>query len=370
MTRYAQSLAALLMLGFGSMACEQAATQAPEGPPIGMQRLELADPARLSWDGAASRPLATTVWYPAAEGAGMTEVLIPSDKPAFTGGFAARGAEARQGARLPLVLVSHGTGGSGLQMMWLARRLAAEGYIVAAVDHHGNTAAEAKPDPRGFRLPWERARDLSAVLDQLLEHPEFGPMIDPARIGAAGFSLGGYTVIALAGGRTSLEQFSGFCASAVREATCDPQTEYPEAEADFNRMLAADPALQAAVQQDGADYGDPRISSFAALAPALGQAFTRESLSGLNAPVLIIGGDSDNVAPWANNAGALAGLIPGAAEAQLPGATHYVFLNECTSRGRRFVPVCKDPESLDRSALHDDAARKIIDHFNTTLPPV
>src|SRR5690606_41854760 len=39
----------------------------------------------------------------------------------------------------PLVLFSHGNGGSRLSMEWLAQSLVKSGYIVAAVDHWGNT---------------------------------------------------------------------------------------------------------------------------------------------------------------------------------------------------------------------------------------
>jgi len=333
-----------------------------------MERLNLEDPARRSWDGTAPRPLATTVWYPAADGSLMSEVLIPADKPVFTGGFAARNAEVQAGGGRPLILLSHGTGGSGLQMMWLARRLAAAGYMVAAVDHHGNTAAEEAFDARGFRLPWERARDLSAVLDQLATHPRLGAAIDTTRVGAAGFSLGGYTVVALAGGRTSLEQFEAFCAGPSKDATCEPQAEYPEANAEFARMLAADPGVQAAIGQAGDDFGDPRIRSIAALAPALGQAFTRESLSAIDMPVFIIGARDDTTAPVATNAGTLAAQIKGAEVLVLADATHYAFLNACTARGLRFVPVCKDAKGADRLALHEAAADALIQHFNATLP--
>ncbi len=363
----------VVLIAFCLAACDlgpaPSASPPAGAPPIGIERLNLEDPARRSWDGTAQRPLATTVCYPAADGSLMTEVLIPAEKPVFTGGFAARNAVLEPGGRRPLILLSHGTGGSGLQMMWLARRLAAAGYIVAAADHHGNTAAEEAFDARGFRLPWERARDLSAVLDQLLTHPRFGDAIDPARVGAAGFSLGGYTVVALAGGRTSLEQLEAFCAGPSRDATCDPQAEYPEANAEFERLQASDPAVQAAIRQAGDAFGDPRILSVAALAPALGQAFTPESLSAISLPVFIIGARDDATAPVATNAGTLAAQIEGAETLVLPDATHYVFLNACTSRGQRFVPVCKDANGVDRLALHDAAADVVIRHFNATLPP-
>jgi len=86
---------------------------------------------------------------------------------------------------------------------WLASFLAAQGYVLAGVNHHGNTALESYT-VQGFVCAWERAMDLTAVLDQLLQDPFFASRIDPRRIGAAGFSLGGYTVLALAGGRIDL----------------------------------------------------------------------------------------------------------------------------------------------------------------------
>jgi predicted dienelactone hydrolase len=115
----------------------------------------------------------------------------------------------------PLIALSHGTGGSAQIMAWLARALASRGYIVAAVNHPGNNALE-EYTAEGFLLWWERARDLTTVIDMMLRDKEFGRLIDPNRIGAAGFSLGGYTVIALAGGRTDPALFRRFCPPTPR----------------------------------------------------------------------------------------------------------------------------------------------------------
>ena len=46
----------------------------------------------------------------------------------------------------------------------------------------------------------DRRVDLENALNWVLRSPEFGGMIDTAPIGAAGHSLGGYSVLALAGG--------------------------------------------------------------------------------------------------------------------------------------------------------------------------
>lgn len=358
----------------GVSACGQGGgseTAAPEGAAVGMTRLAYEDPARMSWNGTTPRPLMTQVWYPAAEGSEMTEFVIPADRPVFTGGFAARDAAlAQDQKKRPLVIMSHGTGGSAFQMMWLGRELAARGYIAAAVDHHGNTAAEEDFDPRGFRLPWERALDLSEVISLLLEDETFGPSIDETRISAIGFSLGGYTVTALAGGETDMEKFVAFCAGPDRDTTCEKQAEFPEAGTLFDEMLANDPDLQILFGRYKLDFADPRVSRFIALGPALGQAFTEPSLSRIEAPFLFIAGRADEVAPPLTNAEYLASHIPNASIQLIPDAGHYVFLNECTPRGRRFVPVCKDPDGVSRASVHDETVGLVLQCLEGELCPI
>ena len=39
----------------------------------------------------------------------------------------------------PLIMMSHGSGGDRYNMSWLAEVLTANGYIVCAMDHYGNT---------------------------------------------------------------------------------------------------------------------------------------------------------------------------------------------------------------------------------------
>ncbi len=334
----------------------------PDGPPVGMARLAWVDDARPSWTGDGPRPLRTTIWYPAPEGTEMTPVSFPRDQPVFVGGYAARDAEIAAADPYPLVLLSHGTGGSALQMMWLGRALAAQGFIAVAVDHHGNSAAEPAFDPRGFRMPWHRPRDLSAVLDRLLADETWGPRIDRTRIGAVGFSLGGYTVIALAGGRTDLDRFAAFCAGPSRDATCDPQPEYPTAEAEFTALLESDPTLAADVSAAGDDLTDPRIASVAVLAPALVQAFTGDSLAAIGVPVLAIAGGLDRVAPTATNAEPLVSQVPSGRLEVVPGADHLSFLNRCTSFGQRFVPPCQDAGS-PREEVHAQAVDLLLGHL-------
>jgi len=360
------ALAAALFL----VACgEKSFTTPPaDGSVVGMTRRVYEDPDRLSWDRKSARPLATTVWYPSsAEAKAMEEIVVPADNPIFVGGWAARNAEIGVNGKAPLIVLSHGTGGSAFQMMWLGRRLAAHGFIVAAIDHHGNTAAEKAYDPRGFRMPWERARDVSAVIDQLLADPQFGPKIDATKIGGAGFSLGGYTMAALSGARTSLDQFEKFCASTDRDATCDPQGEYPDADKEFDAMLRKSAPLRATLAEHKISFADPRMSAFVLIAPALGQALTDESLLMIKTPILVVGGTQDNVAPSDTNAMRFAGKIRLARFEKIDGARHYSFLDDCTKRGKRYVPVCKDSPGYNRAQGHDDVAEQAIGYFDKTF---
>jgi predicted dienelactone hydrolase len=207
---------------------------------------------------------------------------------------------------LPCLLLSHGTGGSALQLGWLGTALAAQSYIVASVNHHGNTSVEPYT-AQGSCLWWERAQDLSAVLDHLLADALFGARIGPTRTGAAGFSLGGYTVLAVAGGRTDLQMFAAFCSGPERDATCADQAEFPGMLAQVARLKRVDPRVQASLQRHNASFRDPRIRAVSAIAPVLGGALTPAGLAEVSMPVALVVGQADTVAPAPTNAQRLPG---------------------------------------------------------------
>jgi predicted dienelactone hydrolase len=185
-------------------------------------------------------------------------------------------------------------------LAWLGEALARAGYLVAGVNHHSNTAAEDLPTPEGFMLWWERAVDLSRGLDRLLSDSQFGPLIDPDRIGAAGFSLGGYSVVAIAGGRVSLPQWNEFCASARRDSTCQAQPEFPGALIEFEKIRSR-PDVLAALGHHGDSFLDPRFKAVFAIAP-VGSWLTASSLSEVTVPVRIVVGAEDHTAPAESNA--------------------------------------------------------------------
>jgi len=121
------------------------------------------DTTRRHWSQPGARPLSTVIWYPADDSAQEADELLGAPESLFLLRGVAHDAPLRASPQaFPVVLLSHGTGGSALQLGWLGRALAARGYVVAAVNHHGNTSREPYL-PHGFLLWWERAKDLTAV---------------------------------------------------------------------------------------------------------------------------------------------------------------------------------------------------------------
>lgn len=123
--------------------------------------------------------------------------------------------ESGAGGRYPLILFSHGLDGCGTQSLFFTEQLARAGYVVAAPDHHDaacSVEGGALPHFHLQRLPFaspgrwkdstyaDRRVDLEKALDWILGSADFGPIVDASRIGVAGHSLGGYSVLALAGG--------------------------------------------------------------------------------------------------------------------------------------------------------------------------
>ncbi|PSR53873.1 hypothetical protein AHMF7605_10270 [Adhaeribacter arboris] len=143
---------------------------------IGQRTLQLQDESR-------HRPIVTEVWYPTPDS------LQKSDKvfSPFIRRYTVRNGRLPTGKR-PLIMLSHGTGGGRLTLEWLAQGLVQNGFIVAAVDHWGNTYENKIP--LEFLKPWERPLDISFALTALLQNSEFSKVIDPQKIGAAGFSFG------------------------------------------------------------------------------------------------------------------------------------------------------------------------------------
>ena len=333
--------------------------------PVGRTFVAFVDDERQSWIGAEKRPLHTTVWYPAISGVQETQWTVGI----FQAGWSAKDAAMVDLPRkLPLVVLSHGTGGASAQVSWLAEHLASNGYLVAAVNHHGNTAAEDQYAPQGFMLWWERARDLSVVIDKVIADPRFGQRVDSNRIVAGGFSLGGYSVLALAGARTNFAEWRDYCERTPDDTGCTPPPEAEFTLDDLNRLAVEDERTQNSLASSGHSYRDARVKALYAIAPVLRAAFDTNSLENISIPVRLTVGSEDRQAVPKLNAYPLQDSIPQASLRELPQVGHYTFLAPCTMRGKFFVSqLCVDESGIDRAEIHHQVAADALSFFSQTL---
>ena len=102
------------------------------------------------------------------------------------------------GDKLPLVVVSHGRGGSFIGHDDTAEALADAGFVVAAIDHPGSTTFDMScaGDPSVLVEP---PTDIKRLIDFMVGASPAASKIDPDRIGFFGFSLGGYTGVVVIG---------------------------------------------------------------------------------------------------------------------------------------------------------------------------
>jgi predicted dienelactone hydrolase len=117
----------------------------------------------------------------------------------------------------PVIIMSHGWGGSRTSYAYFNQQLASWGYLVIAPTHAGSdtasialrpTVANTTIGPKRETLMQSiqdpdnlqnRPEDISFVIDQLSQHANLARIADTKHIGVAGHSFGAYTAMAIGG---------------------------------------------------------------------------------------------------------------------------------------------------------------------------
>lgn len=318
------------------------------------------DKSRQDWQNSGARPIAWSAWYPAQQ--------ITSNKPPTQGFFAigdvAFNAPLGGSSELPIVLLSHGTGGTAESLGWLARSLSEAGYVVIGANHHGNTGLEPYT-AEGFLCWWERAADLSFVLSHMAQDNFFSDRLDLDQVFAVGFSLGGHSVMALAGALTSMDEFERW--RTDNDITDTGPQEFPDAGAHISRLMKSSSAFRSSWARSADDFADNRIKRIAAIAPAPPvRSFTQSSLAKLNAPVVILTGGNDVEAPSKHCADWLVRQNDCFQRFDLGCEVgHYTFLefpSDTVLIARE--PLFTDHVSVDRKAVHKRSTLRILEHLS------
>ncbi|WP_271575126.1 hypothetical protein [Bradyrhizobium sp. CCBAU 11361] len=95
----------------------------------------------------------------------------------------------------------------------------------------------------------------------------FGSLNDPARIGAAGNSLGSYTVLAVADGISDPELLQVLYRSPASDVSCRPPPPAAVMRCETVARLSADPDFRQRYSEAGKSYRDERIRAVFAMAP-------------------------------------------------------------------------------------------------------
>jgi predicted dienelactone hydrolase len=198
--------------------------------PVGVTRTVFVDSKRTDNFTKEPRTLVTEIWYPADDSAlkmpknkysdfipgGVTPDLEKMLKQTYgIGGAeidklywneAVRDAKVRKG-RFPLIVFSHGNGGTRHQNTFWCDYLASHGYIIVSADHTGNarmTIINGKVIPyqnsERLKSAEDRPLDMSFLLDKMIawdkgEDKRFAGHIDTNRAAATGMSFGSMTSI-------------------------------------------------------------------------------------------------------------------------------------------------------------------------------
>jgi predicted dienelactone hydrolase len=144
---------------------------------------------------------------------------------------------------MPVIVFSHGFRGCDTQSSFLMRALADHGYLVVAPNHHdafcshfGRTLGPqerfGRPDAWTEHSFEDRRDDIAKLLDALEKDVPWSSLVDPQKIGLAGHSLGGYTVLGLSGGWPSWKRadvkavlaLSPWCEPYLRHGALDKLT--------------------------------------------------------------------------------------------------------------------------------------------------
>ena len=279
------------------------------------------------------------IWYPCAETPGEIHAGV----------FILSGVKdcPLAGNHLPLIADSHGQGGTFLVNHDTAESLADNGFIVAAINHPGDTAQDLSQSSGNLSIFVERPADIKRLIDFMIGASPFAAKIDQARIGFFGYSRGGYTGLVLLGANPDWAgAASNYC----------QQSQLPICKQILGRKYPSQPITH-----------DPRIKA-AVLVDPLVIFFSAESLAPLKAPVQL----------WASERGGYGVLLHdvAAVDANLPVAHEYRVVSNAGHMAFFLCPpalvqarsqLCVDEPGFDRVAFHAEFNADVLAFFRKWL---
>lgn len=262
-------------------------------------------------DDRSGAPLPLLVFYPSGS-PGQPERLGPFELEVAVGGAPLPGPH-------PLVLISHGSGGSPATHRELACHLAARGFVVGVPEHPFNNRND-NSRAESLQLLADRPHHLRLVADWFFQS-RHAPQLVPERYAIIGHSLGGYTALAAAGGEpTSLPH-----QSSDRRSRLIPVT------------------------------ADARVSALVLLAPATPWFRVPGALRSVQVPILMVASYHDVQVPYFYLCQLVLDGVPDPSKVDyrlVEQAGHYSFLSPWPDALKSpAIPPSQDPPGFDRRAF-------------------
>ncbi len=305
---------------------------APALAGVGFQKLSIPDPR--------GGEIEVGVWYPADAPMRTIPLGLNSMQVAL-------GAPMK-GEALPLVVMSHGNGGFFGGHSDTASALAEAGFVTAALTHTGDNYADQS---RATEMA-NRPRQVSVLIDYMLEEWRLHDRLAPRKVGAFGFSSGGFTITAAIGGVPVVEKIAEHCRQRPQFFDCQLIGRRP-----------TDPTLWAGWKRD------ERIKAAVIAEPALGFTFTAESLGSVKIPVQLWRAEFDKILPEPFYVQPVREKLGTPPEYHLvKNADHFDFLQPCSDEAiRRSPDICLPAPGFDREAFHKDFNREVVRFFRENL---
>lgn len=286
-------------------------------------------------------PLNIAVWYPAKEQKKTTTIAT---NKLFIGSQVSLNAEPISSGQHthPLVVLSHGYSGSWRNLSWLAYELSSLGYIVAAPTHH-DPLSSTQRNNQPAQL-WLRPQELSMTIDAVLADRSFSKLIDQDKIAAIGHSLGGWTVLSLAGAQFDTRQFQQDCRTHSYLKACQLMNQLGLDQPEFIQPTR-----------------DERVKAVVTLDAGLTRGMTTESLQQFQLPILVIG--AGNVASNREvklESGHMQPFLPKQTSTFvfIFDATHFSFIQTCKPLTKGLW--CQNGYQRDREEIHREVTYLIL----------
>ncbi len=244
----------------------------------------------------------------------------------------------------PLVIISHGSGGSPILYRTISTFLAKNGYIVVMIEHNRNNRLNNELEGKDQNFT-NRLRHIKLTIDFMYATNEFKEHLQPNCVAVIGHSIGASTALVLAGG-------------------------IPISNQDYYSKFGHPNLGQQEKKEKELITTDTRIKALVLLALTPGWFIGSESLKNVNIPVMILNAEKDSyisnfqtdlfVEKLRSNSYFIFQIVKNAG--------HFSFLSPFPESIKSKVGLAStDPDGFDREKFHCQFPTDILNFLKSKL---